>query len=240
MEMQTVQINNFDIKLPVGLPQGLDTKVRDGYQDFLRTSTNDVRRHLTCLATLLPKYARKLKPNSRVLHAFGGLGASAQMLDQCVPGLVHTFWERDPVCLTYLKNNYERVWEVEDTFKTFPTHRLEPYDAILLDMSVGTIKTPGVKGMWSNVARWMRKDEDDKFVWFTDTACHKIHLNYTTYAKDFGAEVEKSAESYLNAYSRWLEIVHGLTVVEAMREAGEFYCVVQSSDKPRFTSVPYV
>jgi hypothetical protein len=242
MKIETLSVNGFNIELPIGLEEVMDTPVRDSYQTFLKESTNDVRRHLTCLTTLLPP-AVGLK-SSRILHAFGGVGASAQVLDQVAPHHEHVFWERDPVLVRYLRHCYpdETVVHAQDSMPWLATEDLSLYDIILLDMSVGTIKTKGVKDMWTNVAKAV-KARPGIVVWFTDTACHKIHLNYKTYAKDFGIEIDKTAESYLNAYSAWLEQVHGLTITAAMREAGEFYCVVKSNvpeDNQRFKSIPYV
>lgn len=242
MKIETLNINGFSIELPIGLEEVMDTPVRDSYQTFLKESTNDVRRHLTCLTTLLPP-AVGLKCH-RVLHAFGGVGASAQVLDQVAPQHEHVFWERDPVLVRYLRHCYpdETVVHAQDSMPWLATEDLSVYDVILLDMSVGTIKTKGVKDMWANVSKAVRA-RPDIVVWFTDTACHKIHLNYKTYAKDFGFEIDKTAEAYLNAYSTWLEQVHGLTITAAMREAGEFYCVVKSNApeiNQRFKEIPYV
>jgi len=140
----------------------------------------------------------------------------------------------------YLKSRYPHVDAVADSMPRLIGLDLSDYDIILLDMSVGTIKTKGVKEMWANVAKAVYA-RPGTVVWFTDTACHKIHLNYRSYAADFGTPVEKSAESYLNAYSGWLEKNHGLMITAAMREAGEFYCVVKTSwGNARFTSIPYV
>lgn len=242
MRQEILSVNGFDIVLPIGLEETMDTPVRDSYQTFLKDSTNDVRRHLTCLTTLLPPAIRQLR-FPKVLHAFGGVGASAQVINKCIVDPKHTFWERDPTCVAYLKEQYGplAVRDTQDSMKPLARIDLSEYDIILLDMSVGTIKTKGVKEMWQNVAAAVRK-KPRTVVWFTDTACHKIHLNYKTYEKDFGEPVEKSAESYLNAYSSWLEKVHNIVITAAMREAGEFYCVAKAhtTDNKRFTEIPYV
>lgn len=237
----TLDVNNirFNIELPLGLPEVLDTKVRDSYQTFLKASTNDVRRHLTCAATLLPPKVMGTRA-LRVLHAFGGLGATAQILDQCNPCLTHTFWERDPVCVEFLCSRYDDVIKVEDSFKLFPEANLEKYDILLMDMSVGTIKTKGVKEMWDKIAPWLQ-NEPERFVWFTDTACHKIHLNWDRYGKDFDIPLaEPTAEAYLKSYSNWMENHHKMTVTAAMREAGEIYAIVEAMPAKRFSSIPYV
>jgi len=237
---EVLSVNKFNIILPIGLEETMDTPVRDSYQTFLKNSTNDVRRHLTCLTTLLPPAIKGLK-SPEVLHAFGGVGASAQVINQCVVDPTHIFWERDPTCVQYLRRLYPHVIEVADSMPWLAEADLSVYDIILLDMSVGTIKTKGVKAMWQNVAQAVGK-KPETVIWFTDTACHKIHLNYKTYEKDFGIPVEKSAESYLNAYSGWLEKEHNIVITAAMREAGEFYCVVKANaiENKRFIEIPYV
>lgn len=240
MKTEILEVNGHKIELPIGLEQVLDTPVRDSYQTFLKESANDVRRHLTCLTTLLPPHiAYWLGP--RVLHAFGGVGASAQVIDHVCQEAEHHFYERDPVLVEYLKGRYANVTTTADSMTMLTKDDLSIFDLILLDMSVGTIKTKGVKEMWANVALAV-KDDPKIVVWFTDTACHKIHLNYKSYEKDFGYPVERTAESYLLAYSRWLEDNHDLVIVSAMREAGEFYCVVKADTdyNSRFTSIPYV
>ncbi len=242
MKLETLEIGKYRIELPIGLDTPLDTPVRDSYQEFLKTSFNDVRRHLTCLTTLLPpEIAHVERP--LVLHAFGGVGASAQVINQSVKDARHVFYERDPVCVQYLANTYpnDLVVPVTDSFEMLASKPLHDYQIILLDMSVGTIKTKGVKPMWANVAKTLTI-HPNSVVWFTDTACHKIHLNYKTYTADFdGRECDKTAESYLHNYSDWLEHTHNLTITAAMREAGEYYCVVKHAQyNQRFQSIPYV
>jgi hypothetical protein len=238
MKIDTLEVNGFAIKLPIGLETTMDTPVRDSYQEFLKESSRDVVRHLTCLTTLLPPAIKHLV-EPKVLHAFGGVGASAQVVDQSIDGSQHFFFERDPTCVSYLKSKYKFVAHVDDSMPMLATLDLTVYDVLLLDMSVGTIKTKGVKDMWVNVARAVRA-KPELIIWFTDTACHKIHLNYKTYAKDFGCAVEPNALSYLNAYSAWLE-TQGIVITAAMREAGEYYCVAKSVvGNKRFVDIPYV
>jgi hypothetical protein len=238
MRVETLKVNGFSINLPIGMETTMETKVRDSYQEFLKDSTRDVVRHLTCLTTLLPPTIERLK-NPNVLHAFGGVGASAQVVDQAVPGAEHYFYERDPSCVDYLKSLYPNVYQINDSMEMLATADLTIYDVLLLDMSVGTIKTKGVKEMWDNVSKAVRT-KPEIVVWFTDTSCHKIHLNYKTYAKDFGEPVDPTADSYLMSYDRWLSD-KGLTITAAMREAGEFYCVVKHLvGNTRFSTIPYV
>jgi hypothetical protein len=241
MRQETLEVNGYKVVLPIGLPEPLTTKVRDSYQTFLRESTNDVVRHLTCFSTLVPPMLETWGGGNRVLHPFGGLGACAQIMDQAMAGyppLLHTFWDRDPECVAWLARSRGDVSLVPDSFKLLQTHNLVPYRAIMLDLSVNTIKTPTTVPMWEKIADWM---DETKFVWFTDTACHKMHLNWRSYARDFGKEIEKSNFSYMQAYSEWLEYNFGITILKAMAEAGMTYCVaaLQSDDK-RFSSIPYV
>lgn len=245
MKTEILSVNGYDIVLPIGLEQTMNTPVRDSYQSFLTDSTKDVRRHLTCLTSLLPIALGRLwfgDSKLKVLHAFGGLGASAQVIIKDYPYSMHHFMERDPTCVQYLRGNYNpfSVELVEDSMPRLAKEDLSGYDVILLDMSVGTIKTKGVKEMWTNVAKAVNENPNI-VVWFTDTSCHKIHLNYKTYSKDFGEDIEPTAESYLRAYDNWLRREHNLTIAAAMREAGEFYCVVLDCKyNDSFKEIPYV
>lgn len=237
--MKTVQyeINGFTIKLPIGLEQVLDTPVRDSYQTFLKEDTSLVRRHLTALTTLLPKYLDEPK---RVLHVFGGVGATAQVIDQCHPGVIHEFWERDPVLVDYLRRQYPNfdVQQVEDSYATFVRlANLDPYDHIMFDPSVGTIKTRYIKGCWERMGVLQ-----PRMIWLSDTACAKIHLNAKYYAKDFGTDVVPTAEGYLKTYDRYLRYWHNLHIADAMREAAETYCVIlPGADGKQFPDpIPYM
>jgi hypothetical protein len=216
-------INGFDIELPIGLKQVLDTPVRDSYQDFLQKDASLVRRHLTALTTMLPKYIGA--PN-RVLHVFGGVGATAQLIDQCAEGVHHTFWERDPVLVEYLKTKYDDVHLVEDSYAKFILNDpiLRSYDAIMFDPSVGTIKTPHMKQCWK-----VLHDVYPDTIWLSDTACAKIHLNAKFYETDFGMPVYPTAEVYMDTYDLWLRKHFGLCFKAAMREAAEMYAVIQPS-----------
>lgn len=224
MNLVEYQINDFSIRLPIGLEQVLDTPVRDSYQTFLKADTSLVRRHLTALTTLLPKY---LNNPRRVLHVFGGVGATAQVIDQSVGRDVeHEFWERDPVLVEYLKTAFpsSRVIQVADSYSTFlamPKNELLQFDHIMFDPSVATIKTPKMKQCWAKLA-----DLSPRLIWLSDTACAKIHLNAKFYEKDFNMKVEPTAEGYLQAYDDWLRLNFNLHIADAMREAAETYCVV--------------
>ena len=142
MQMTTVTLNGFTIELPLGLEEVLKTKVRDSYQSFLQKDTTLVRRHLTALTTLLPKYLQTTV--KKVLHVFGGVGATAQVIDQTITGVEHIFWERDPLLVDYLRTRYpvNNVQYVPNSFDKLPMTSLVEYDAIMFDPSVATIKTP--------------------------------------------------------------------------------------------------
>lgn len=236
MEHFSFKYKNFDIKLPSGLECVLDTPVRDSYQEFLKHGERDVRRHLTAACTLIPDAVWKYQP-AIVLHPFGGVGATAQIIDQSAenPNMIqHELWDRDPVLVKYLKDQMYNARQVEDSFQTIQLIPEGEYDMIIFDMSVGTIKTPGVKDFWEHVADWGIP------IWFTDTSCHKIHLNYRSYGKDFGEDIEPTAESYLRAYSRWLN-KRGYVISAAMREAGEFYCMAEPVGRAKeFQAIPYL
>jgi hypothetical protein len=239
MHQETLEVNGYKVVLPIGLPEPLTTKVRDSYQTFLRESTNDVVRHLTCFSTLVPPMMESWDDQEYVLHPFGGLGACAQIMDQVKPDLVHTFWDRDPECVAYMSRTRGDVTLIPDSFTMLARHDLSKYRAIMLDLSVNTIKTPTTPLMWDRIAGW---SDHTKLIWFTDTACHKMHLNWKSYARDFGHEIEKSNFSYMQAYSEWLEENYNIVIVGAMAEAGMTYCVAQTTqpDRKRFSSIPYV
>lgn len=242
MHTTQVEINGFTITLPIGLEQVMDTPVRDSYQDFLKSDTKLVRRHLTALTTMLPKY---LYRPSKVLHVFGGVGATAQVIDQtCVRNgwdtPSHEFWERDPVLVKYLNEAFpqHKTLLVKDSFALLPNVDLAPYDHIMFDPSVATIKTKGIKNCWTAM-----RDAHPHLIWLSDTACAKIHINAQYYEKDFHADVVPTAEGYLKAYDHWLRNKHSLNIVDAMREAAETYCVVQPLDvrAQRFPNpIPYM
>jgi hypothetical protein len=216
-----VTINGFVIDLPIGLKQVVDTPVRDSYQDFLQKDTSLVRRHLTALTTLLPNY---LSSPKKVLHVFGGVGATAQVIDQHYAGVEHEFWERDPVLVEYLTNRFPncKVRQTADSYRDLVHTDVSDFDCIMFDPSVGTIKTPLIKPCWARMAV-----SEPNLIWVSDTACAKIHLNYKTYEKDFGQPLsEPTAEEYLEAYHEWLLASHNLYVADAMREAAETYFVV--------------
>lgn len=234
--LTTVEIGQYKIALPLGLPRGLETPVRDGYQDFLQEGTTDVRRHLTALTELLPPHLYK---NDRVLHCFGGVGATAQVIDQTVEGVEHVFWERDPVLVEYLRWAYPEydVIQVKDSYDMFKEVQQHRYEVILFDPSVGSIKHPKMKAIWEHMVV-----ADPDVIWLSDTACSKIHLNAKYYATDFGREVEPTAEGYLLAYDAWLRETHGIRFTSAMREAQEMYAVLNIGlvDQVVPTPIPYL
>lgn len=240
MNKTIVHINDFNIWLPIGLKQVMDTPVRDSYQDFLQNDTSLVRRHLTCLTTLIPKY---LSPTTtRVLHVFGGVGATAQVIDSVVKArnVEHVFWERDPVLVEYLRATYPTnlTYHVEDSYQSLldcNLEWLEEFDAIMFDPSVGTIKTPLIKECWAKMAA-----AHPDLIWLSDTACAKIHINARFYQKDFGQSVIPTAEGYLDAYNHWLIRNTGYSIADAMREAAETYCIILPGEHQSPDPIPYV
>lgn len=230
--LTTVEIGQYKIALPLGLPRGIETPVRDGYQDFLQDGTNDVRRHLTALTTLLPENVFK---DDRVLHCFGGVGATLQVIDQSVADVSHTLWERDPVLVEYLKWAYPAhdVVQVQDSYDEFLKVEPGQYDVILFDPSVGSIKHPKMKAIWAHMEKI-----DPAVIWLSDTACSKIHLNAKYYNTDFDQDVEPTAEGYLIAYDNWLRTRHNIHFISAMREAQEMYAVLGTGPSNYVVSTP--
>jgi len=236
MHIEVQNINGFVIELPIGIAQVMETKVRDSYQDFLQKDTTLVRRHLTALTTLLPKYLQTTM--KKVLHVFGGVGATAQVIDQTIPGVEHIFWERDPLLVDYLRTRYpvNNVQYVPNSFDKLPMTSLVEYDAIMFDPSVATIKTPHIKDCWRAMA-----EAQPQLIWLSDTACAKIHLNAKFYETDFGTAVDPTAEGYLEAYNMWLMTKFGYRISDAMREAAETYCIVEPGTGGWFPQpIPYM
>lgn len=245
-QYHTVEVNGFKIIVPLNLEKVLDTPVRDSYQDFLQNNAALVRRHLTCLTTLLPHHMCA-GSTRRVLHVFGGVGATAQVIDatladQGLEPAEHVFWERDPVLVEYLENEYPQheVVHVEDSYRRLidcDLDWLKTFDSIMFDPSVSTIKTPLIKECWAKIAA-----ANPDLVWLSDTACAKIHLNAKFYEKDFAAPVTPpTAEGYLTAYDNWLRSTHALRIADAMREAAETYCVILPGYGNSFPiPIPYI
>lgn len=234
-----MDVNGFKIKLPIGLKQVLFTPVRDSYQDFLQQDDKLVRRHLTALTTLLPKH---LERPSRVLHVFGGVGATAQVIDQASGyGADHEFWERDPILVEYLQQEYPHlvVRQVGDSYLhlvNLDVRILAKFDHIMFDPSVATIKTKYLKACWAKMV-----EAQPRLVWLSDTACAKIHINAKYYEKDFHQPVIPTAEGYLQAYDHWLRCKHSYRICDAMREAAETYCVVKPLPGDSFPQpIPYL
>lgn len=234
-----MDINGFSIKLPIGLPQVMDTPVRDSYQAFLVKDDSLVRRHLTALTTLLPKHLEKPQ---RVLHVFGGVGATAQVIDQsCDNSVIHEFWERDPVLVEYLRKEFPSaaLIHTQDSYShmlNMDPRELAKFDHIMFDPSVATIKTKRIKDCWAKMVQ-----SCPKLIWLSDTACAKIHINAKFYEKDFHQPVVPTAAGYLQAYDHWLRSKFGYRICDAMREAAETYCVVKPCPGDSFPQpIPYM
>lgn len=207
---RTVTVNG--VILPLDLPAKGGTK--DGYQIFLQGDTRHMEKHLSALAEL-PKL---MYPGwSRVLHPFGGVGVSAQQIAGRFPGCRQELWERDEVCYEYLKEHWEHVRLVEDSYKELTKEVLYAHDVIVMDPTAGTIK--GMVDFWDLAAHC-----GVPLVWVTDSACSKIWLHKEHYVKEFGREVE-DADDYMRAYDTFLR-KRGYAILKAMREQAASYFIV--------------
>jgi len=207
--------NGITVEVPIGLPT--NGNVKDGYQVFLQEETDKlIRQHVEAL-TYLPKYV--WREWSRILHPFAGLGVTAQVLDKGTGRqLTHRMWERDKVCYDYLKEQGYNVQLVDDSYKALNREVLDGFDAVIMDPTAGTIKTPGMVQFWDAAAA-----ARVPLVWVTDSACSKIWLHKDHYKPEFGRHVE-DAEDYLRAYNDFLR-GRGYTIVEALREPSVVYFV---------------
>lgn len=238
--VETARVNGYSINLPVGVTETMNTKVKDSYQTFTRDGLYHVMRHIYAYTTMMPPILREQAPKE-ILHPFGGLGGMAQLIEQvCFDNVDQTFWERDPDCVRWLREHWHDVYQVDDSIKQLlnPQTKLELYDWIIFDLSVCTIKTPGVKDCWKRFGALMREGSL-KAVWLTDTACHKIHLNGRAYAKDFGYDTPTSDE-YLRAYDEVILRPLGMCIRQAMREAGSYYAMIVPIAPERFGEITYM
>lgn len=225
--MATVEKNGIRVEVPLGLPT--DGEVKNGYQVFLQENTRQIEKHVEAL-THLPKY---VYPGwARVLHPFAGLGVTAQVLDAgCGRRLSHWMWERDPVCVDYLKEQGYEAKLVEDSYVEINRHDLHGYDMVIMDPTAGTIKTPGMMEFWSRA-----QAAQVPMVWVTDSACSKIWLHKPHYMEELGRRVE-DAEDYLRAYNHMLN-TKGYQIVEALREGTVTYFVaIRDLNLPPFKEI---
>jgi hypothetical protein len=238
--VETARVNGFSITLPVGVTETMNTKVKDSYQSFTRDGLYHVMRHIYAYTTMMPPILKEQLPTA-VIHPFGGLGGMAQLIEQvCDHEVGQVFWERDPDCVQWLREHWHDVYQVDDSIVRLlsPFIDLERYQWIIFDLSVSTIKTPRIKECWERFGQLMRGGHL-KAVWLTDTACHKIHLNGRSYAKDFGYDTPTS-ESYLRAYDEVILRPKGMCIRQAMREAGSFYAMIVPAEEKRFGEITYM
>jgi len=237
---ETARVNGYNITLPVGVTETMNTKVKDSYQSFTRDGLYHVMRHIYAYTTMMPPLLREQLPTA-ILHPFGGLGGMAQLIEQvCNWEVQQDFWERDPDCVQWLREHWHNVIHVQDSIKWLlkPEVDLSEWDWIIFDLSVSTIKTKGVKECWKRFGELFRQGSL-KAVWLTDTACHKVHLNGRSYAKDFGYDTFTS-ESYLRAYDEVILRPQGMCIRQAMREAGSFYAMITAERPERFGEIFYM
>lgn len=223
MKEETKDINGFKITLPVGWK--FDPKAnRDDYASYITEERGwrEIMHHLHALTTVLAPNLKALryKLPLRVLHAFGGLGATAQVIQQVEPESTHTFWERSKECCEYLMDKkWDNVLHVEDSMKVLEQTDLKMYDVIIFDPSLGTILSPGIVRAWDVMAV-----VDTPLIWVSDFATSKLHLNYRAYAKVFGVETP-NAEMYAQGYDHFLR-QRGKRIIDAIRDSFEMYFVI--------------
>lgn len=223
MKLHTEVVNGIPITLPLGLDYRPEER-RDDYTSYLSEEKGfkEVNHHLKALTTLL---ARNVQPNTqRVLHAFGGLGATAQVVRHMAPNSIHTFWERSLSCVDYLKKEWDDVHHVEDSFKKFMETNLAVYDLVIFDPSLGSILSPGIVEAWGHMSHFPRIK-----VWVSDMATSKIHLNGKAYARVFREPVW-SAEAYAFEYDQFLR-QRGKRIIGATRDSFEMYFMVGPKGK---------
>ncbi len=230
MREETKVINGYSITLPVGWRY--DPKAnRDDYASYITEERGwrEIMHHLTALTTVLVKY---IKPRTarRVLHAFGGLGATAQVIRQASPGAVHTFWERSEACCEYLRSKgWGDVSHVEDSMKRLKDFDLNDFDVIIFDPSLGTILSPGVIEAWDIMGA-----SDVPLIWVSDFATSKLHLNGKAYGRVFGFDTP-TPELYALGYDKFLRN-RGRGIIEAIRDSFEMYFVI----KTKVSKFPYI
>ena len=218
MKEETVVVNGFSITLPIGLAYNPKER-RDDYASYLTPDKGlkDVRHHLLALTTLLaPQVSPKTK---HVLHMFGGLGATAQVIHQIAPKAEHTFWERSESCCKYLSDEWDNVHHVEDSFKFMKEVDMAKFDVIIFDPSLGSILSPGVLEFWDHISKF-----HPYLIFVSDMATSKLHLNGKAYARVFGVETW-NADDYAEAYDIYLRSL-GKRIIGGIRDKFEMYFVV--------------
>lgn len=230
MLLHTEQYGKFKITLPLDLEHATGAQRRDAYQGYLTPEKKfrEVRHHHIALTEMLAPAVAALHEPTLCLHPFGGLGATAQVIHQVNPKIKHQFWERDPTCLGWLEKTYKRgVILVEDSFPKLMTTELAPYDIIIFDPSLGSIKSEGVVEAWQYMATFQ-----PPLIFVSDMATSKLHLNGAAYRSVFGVETW-TPEDYATGYDDFLRHL-GLCITDAIRDSFEMYFVVQPVRKARF------
>ena len=221
--LHTEKYGEYIITLPLDLPHAGGAQRRDAYQGYLTPEKKfrEVRHHHIALTEMLAPAVKRLHDPVVCLHPFGGLGATAQIIHQANPKIKHQFWERDPICFEWLQRTYKRgVTLVEDSFTKLLQTELTPYDIIIFDPSLGSIKSDGVIQAWEHIGRFQ-----PPLIFVSDMATSKLHLNGAAYRSVFGVETW-TTEEYALAYDSFLRHL-GLCITQAIRDSFEMYFIVE-------------
>lgn len=227
-KFEVINVNGYNISIP----RGLDYDPRANRDDYIsyvegKRGIAELQHHFQALTTVLAPAVKALPVKPRkVLHAFGGLGVTAQILDQAVPNMGHVFWERSPQCCEFLKKEWGNCEQVEDSHDHILTVSLDPYDVIIFDPSLGTIKSPGVARSLQYMAKYK-----PPLIWISDMAVSKLHLNGNSYKAEFGVGTF-TPEEYAYEYDRFLRSL-GMCITGAIRDSFEMYFIVQPTPPRR-------
>lgn len=232
MYEETKDINGFKITLPVGW--GYDPKAnRDDYASYITEERGwrEIMHHLHALTTVLSHQVTNIASRNvklRVLHAFGGLGATAQVIRQVDPKAEHTFWERSEKCCEYLlSKGWGNVTKVEDSMKYMRDVDLGRYHVIIFDPSLGTILSPGIIESWDYMSQFTVP-----LTWVSDFATSKLHLNGKAYGRVFGFDTP-TPELYAEGYDKFLRS-RGRGIIEAIRDSFEMYFAIKMKTGVKF------
>lgn len=229
MREETKTINGFEITLPVGYKY--DPKAnRDDYSSYITEERGwrEIMHHMEALTTVLAPHVKRIQPH-RVLHAFGGLGATAQVIQQVVPGAEHVFWERSQECCEYLRSaGWADVSHINDSMKFMEQIDLKQFDVIIFDPSLGTIMSPGIVQAWDYMGKFKVP-----LTWVSDFATSKLHLNGKHYARMFDGLETPTPELYATGYDKFLR-KRGRSIIEAIRDSFEMYFVIIPASRKTF------
>src|SRR5690606_7954544 len=132
-----VEVDNIPLGLPI-----VGKKVNDGYQAFLQDSTKGIDTHFRTMVELLGKHAVHFDGGDEILHPFAGIGLTARVIDDILwkakaETVVHTFWERDEVCVEYLVDSgrydeeEDTIYQVEDSYQEVTADVLLDFDHVM-------------------------------------------------------------------------------------------------------------